>query len=368
MIERDSTIGGDWLALQQKYWDAWFDLTRQTVSDSTTGDPPTPGAWSDRVLQWWSTMSPAVTPTARDFFSRTLELSQLYFRMAEQITASGLPNTGAATEQWLDHLNRTFRSITEGAPVVGDPRDQGAVAFWNLPLDTWRRTMSFMTPLPGDFLEPLKNEGVARMSAELRGRFDRFLAIPAVGYTREAQDQYQLLLRLMLEYMETLQEYSVNFARVGVRATERFRQRLAEGGAPVDSLRTLYDFWVDAFEEIYGEYIMSEEYAQLHARLGNALVAVKRQGSLIVDEVLEGMNMPTRRELNSLHQRVHELQRRNHALRDDIDSINERLAAVERPDAVADSSATAEPAEPQPQPAPTSRPRSRNRKPHHRKP
>ena len=94
------------------------------------------------------------------------------------------------------------------------------------------------------------------------------------------------------------------------------------------SLREFYNIWVDACEEVYGEYAMSGEYSEMYGEMVNALMQVKRHSSLLVDEMLESMNMPTHREINTLHQRLHEMRREYRALRDEIEQLR---GETERP-------------------------------------
>jgi polyhydroxyalkanoate synthase subunit PhaE len=315
----------DWMSIQRKYWDAWLELTRHPMNGAANNNAPAPGVWADGLLKWWEAIAPAVPPSARESFDRMLALSQSYFRMAEQLFSSGASDSSGAANQWIESLNRTFRLLSEGATAATPRGTPDALAFWDLPLDTWRRTMSSLMPLPGDVLSGAKREGVTRTAAHLRDQIDRFLSIPAVGYTREAQDQYQNLIRLVMEYLDAMHAYNMSFARLGVSSTELLRKNIAAAGDSVNSLRSLYDLWVDTAEASYAEYVMSDEYAALYGRMVNALAAVKRQGSALVDEFLESMNIPTRQEINTMHKRLHELQRQNRALRGEIEQIKDLL-------------------------------------------
>jgi polyhydroxyalkanoate synthesis regulator phasin len=74
----------------------------------------------------------------------------------------------------------------------------------------------------------------------------------------------------------------------------------------VNSVRQVYNIWVDACEEVYAEYAMSDAYAKRYGEMVNALMAVKQQGARLVDEWLEAMNMPTRSEIGGLQRRLHD--------------------------------------------------------------
>lgn len=319
MDEPSSSGNDDWLTAQQNYWHAWLDLTRQTFTSVTPDGRPEVGA--EGLQRWWEAVAHAAPPPAQEIFGRLVGLTQPYFEMAEQFAGRSSDESSAVLDQWLNQIEQTLGGMPNAAPAGA------TMALWELPLDTWRLAASSLLPLPGDVLHSSKHEGLERARAQMKERRDRFLSIPGFGYTREAQGQYQHLGRLIGDYLEALGQYQFAFVRLGRRSIQHFRAKLDKRAldAPVDSLRKLYDLWVDACEEVYAEYASSEEYARLFARLVNALAAVKRQSSVLLDDMLESMNLPTRREMDTVHRRMHEARRDNHALRADLASIKERL-------------------------------------------
>jgi polyhydroxyalkanoate synthesis regulator phasin len=101
----------------------------------------------------------------------------------------------------------------------------------------------------------------------------------------------------------------VGFGALGQKSLETFQKRLettAADSGPVNSVRQVYNIWVDACEEVYAEYAMSDDYAKRYGEMVNALMAVKQQGARLVDESLEAMNMPTRTEISGLQRRLHD--------------------------------------------------------------
>jgi poly[(R)-3-hydroxyalkanoate] polymerase subunit PhaE len=323
---QSSSLSDELFSAQRKYWDAWLNLSRKaTGADAESGQSPTSVA--DGLHKWWGLVTPTTPPAAQEFYDRMLALGQAYVGLGEKFTQPGGEDAAPAFENWLDHLQNSLASVTEGARTQTDRSARDALAFWDLPLDTWQRTVSSMLPVPGDYLQGMQNQDAARVAESVKDRFERFLAIPAVGYSREAQDQYQKLARLLHDYAKALQQYNIAFARIGMRSIDNFRRKLndAAQSGPIDSLRKHYDLWVDACEEVYAEYVMSEEYTALYGHMVNALMAVKRQGAVLVDEALESMNIPTRREINTMHQRMHDVRRENHALRAELDRIKEHL-------------------------------------------
>jgi class III poly(R)-hydroxyalkanoic acid synthase PhaE subunit len=156
-----------------------------------------------------------------------------------------------------------------------------------------------------------------------------WLSTPTLGYTRESQEEFQRLGQSVIAYQKAMQEYADVLSGVVRRASELLRDKALErarNGQSFESLRDCYNLWVDCGEEAYSEVSSSSEFTGAQARLVNALMAVKRQEQILMDEWLSALNMPTRRELDTSHRRVHELQRRVWRLEDA--SENPELSAL----------------------------------------
>jgi len=275
-------------------------------------------------------MTSGSAPLLQDFFDKLIGMGKSYFSMAEHV--AGMPGesqkAGDAVSDWLDQMRKACDAWGASLGAQQNPHKRDFMSFWDMPLDTWQRTVSSFSPFPGDFLKALHPEGADAMAGDMREHLDRFLSMPGVGYSRESQEQYQRLARLLLDYQKAMQDYAVALSKVGVKSTDRFQEKLAEttaSGEPVSSLRAFYDLWVDACEEVYGDFAMTEEYSEMYGEMVNALMAVKRHGSLLVDEMLESMNMPTHREINTLHRRHHETRRDLRALRSEVEQLRDEL-------------------------------------------
>jgi TolA-binding protein len=66
-------------------------------------------------------------------------------------------------------------------------------------------------------------------------------------------------------------------------------------------------------------------------------MAFKQRLSVIVDEALGAMNMPTRSELRTLQDRLQETRRENKALRKDLETIKRRIGTLHPAGATATS-------------------------------
>ncbi len=310
----------DWMEMQQKYWQNWADATQRLFGQETS---PV-AAWGSAMDNWWKTLSPAAeSDLSRGFMDKMVEQGKVFFEMADQFTrgfaAAGAGAGAGGQADWTTALDKITGSMKDAFAKMGsgDAGLHKMLAFWELPLDNWQRTVSSLSLVPGDLLRNMPTEG-------MRAGLDRVLGTPGLGYTREEQGQYQELTRAVLEYQETLAEYLGFFSKMGMGAAERLQWLIKEAETkqtPISSARSLYDMWVSCCEAEYADQVMTEEYTALHGQLVNALMRVKHRMGIIVDEYLGAMNMPTRRELRTLQDRVQEARRETKRLRAEIESL-----------------------------------------------
>jgi class III poly(R)-hydroxyalkanoic acid synthase PhaE subunit len=328
----------EWMEMQQKYWQNWADASQRLFGQETTPA----AAWGTAMDHWWKNLAPAAgSDMTRDFMDKMVEQGKFFFQMAEDF-AGKLAGAGAQTD-WSGALDNVTASLKDAFARLGagDPSVHKMFAFWELPFDNWQRMTSSLSPMPGDVLRNMPTEG-------MRSKLDRVLGAPGLGYTREEQGQYQELTRAVLDYQETLAEYLGFFSKMGIGSVERLQWLVKEAEQKkktIGSARELYDMWVQCCEAEYADRVMTDEYTELHGRLVNALMRVKQRMSYIVDEYLGAMNMPTRRELRTLQDRVQEARRETKRLRSELDALKRQMGSP-APTPAAKPVATAAPAKP----------------------
>jgi polyhydroxyalkanoate synthase subunit PhaE len=310
----------EWMKNQQKYWEDWAEMSRQAMGLEKPAHSPIESA----LEHWWQGISPGTTDFNRDFMEKTMEQGKRFFRLAENYYRNA-----AQSEDWLEAANRTMEELRQifagglenlfkNAESDGDDALHRMMAFWEMPIDNWQRMVSSLSLMPGDVLRNMPHsDGVGQI-----------FSAPGLGYLREEEGQYKQLIKRTVDYQRALADYIGFFSNLGLLAVERLRRKvegLAGEERQVDSARVLFDLWVDSSEEVYGEQVMTPEYAKIHGGLVNALMALKQQLSQMVDESLGGFNMPTRRELRTLQDRLQESRRELKALRSEITWMKEQM-------------------------------------------
>jgi polyhydroxyalkanoate synthase subunit PhaE len=330
MADSDST-GEQWLEAQRRYWDAWMDMARRGLDGGKPGSGGSANPWADAMEQWWKAVAPSTPAPAQDLLGQMVNIGKAYFSMAEGLGKMGTaPDMAAIVENWTRNMTDAFSKAGQGlnpfAAAAGKGGREG-LAFWDLPFDNLARTFSAGMPVPGDFLKAVE----AGRPADVRAQVDRFLSAPAIGYARESQEQAQKFARLMLDYEKAMAEFQAGFGDLGSRSMEAFRKRLdarAKENGPVNSVREIFNLWVDACEEVYADYALSDDHARRYGQMVNALMAVKKQGAQLVDEWLEAMNMPTRGDLGLLQRRLHDTRCDYQRLRAEAEAMRTELEGL----------------------------------------
>jgi hypothetical protein len=166
--------------------------------------------------------------------------------------------------------------------------------------------------------------------------------VPAFGLDREQQMQQQDLARALLTAAQATGRYQALLQRAATDGLQRLQGKLAqhaEPGQQIDSLKGLYDLWVDAAEEAYAEVALTEEFRAVYGDMVNAQMHVRQLQQKHVEAFCQQLGLPTRSEVSSLGQRVQALRRdlramaadgglpaRFDALRRELDELKQQLA------------------------------------------
>jgi class III poly(R)-hydroxyalkanoic acid synthase PhaE subunit len=305
MDKQNSNPGGfDWQEAQRRYLDAIAAFSKAPGA----ADPVNP--WAGALDYWWKSVAPTVADSEKAIFGNLVNQSKTFLGLADQfgkmMAAAAQGKDGdwqAVFNQHLDAMKAGMGNLAGGAAACEGP--QALTSFWQLPMDTWERTLSSLSAMPGDMFKGFKGEAPPPAP-------ERFPSIPGMGYTKEMQDQLQRGARLWAEYQKCFAEYQALLSAAGARAVDILRERIAQIGAEggkIRSLREIYDLWIDCNEDAYAELVYSKEYAEKYGRMVNALMAFKRHTQILVDESLAALNMPTQRGMDTIQRRQLEMRR-----------------------------------------------------------
>jgi len=331
-----------WMDGQKQYLDTWMQLSKLGGQWPGVNAPYTPGAagtWTEPMQQWTQLMTQSLPPGSQPASSRLFDLGKSYLSMGETfwrlLQQQGRELAGQEND-WVEAMKNAFTyncPHPNGAAPETDPWS-GFATFWGLPLNTWQRFACSFSPFPGELGKALRPEDAA-LPSDMTKTLRQMLSMPPVGYTREWQEQTQEWVQLYIEYGKAMQEFAQLLGKVSQRAAELFGQKLGgllKEGKPLNGLRSAYNLWIDCGEDAYAEVLATPDFPHLQAQMVNALMRLKRHEQAMMDEVMTAMNMPTRRELDTSHKRVHGLQQQICALQDALENLTpDELAETEEP-------------------------------------
>jgi len=339
--------GEAWLEAQRQLWNSWTRLTHssgqkaETGGETTSAVPSATETWAQSIDLWSKMMRPVMPAQTHTLVQKLFDMNKGFLQLSDNLLKNAnLAQSSTQTAEGLwDAMVGCIRNLQQDFSTnVGQGGDPwaGFATFWGMPLDNWRRVASACSVLPGDVEKALRGSGAPYGPDAIHSALNKALATPTLGYTREWQEEVQNWSQLWMTHMRAQQDYGALLGKIATRAIEILNAKVADSvksGDSFDSLRSMYNLWVDAGEDAYAEYCVTEEFTRTQARLTNTLMAVKRQEQEMVDEVLSGFNAPTRRELDSSHRRLHELEKQLWKMRKKLDEagtddIREEIEAL----------------------------------------
>jgi len=307
-----------WQALSRQYWNAFSDLTREAGNGAGRDAAAMP--WHEGFEQWARMFGGPGKQS--ETVERVLASAKSFTAFAQSMIAAATAGNAGAAPNWAEVLRNGFKMPGADASLFSNPVAQALREISGQGVKSFEEMMQGLAPA----LDPAREA-------------KSWLNVPAFGFLREHQEHYQKMAVALIEYQEQTRRYNALILKSSQRGFELFESKLAareEPGRQIDSLRALYDLWVDAAEEAYAETALSPEFREVYGELVNAQMRVRSQIQQEVERIATDFGMPTRSELDSIGQRLHDLRRevRNGAggqsssLAREVESLRREVAAL----------------------------------------
>lgn len=387
----------DWAETQRKYWETWTDFARNAGANgqgssanpfaafgtnpfaqnpftqnpftqnpfTQTGSAANPFAafgkapfdagqnpFVGAMEQWWSGLKTGAQGDIGQVAERFFDMGKSFMSMAEGVFGAAgtdqpdaamqmwMSSMQAALQQWINQIQNNMDLVTPDLPGVSGTT-----------LSTWAQVADTVAPWLNMSQSYLKDvaEGHLPGGIELPGmgaaqeQFLRALSMPGLGYTREQQETVQQLARHLLAYHDALRAYKLAFAKTALESLNSAQKRLQamhEAGHKIESLRALYDMWVEASEEAYAGFAMSDEYQVVYGDLVNTLMRVRKDMNLMAEQQYQLMNIPTRSEIDTMQHRQQGIRRDNRHLANELAKLRAEVEHLRKAGLAANSKAT----------------------------
>lgn len=283
-------------------------MNQPTFADINSAFEQTQKLWQDQWQQW--TQQWQKTSQRPDHWFDGLRVGQ---------------RTNELDRQWADLALRVARQMGSGQ------FDPSALTEMQTALSALMQ-QTLMNLLPNSHWQSWLTDPTSLMNSELFNAFpgmDTFHpnSMAPLGHSREYIRQQQ-------QYSEDLSEIPNRiqaFAQVMADFPQRLQQQLdaatrkrLESGGKLHSVREVIDFWIDAAEAAFAEIAHSPEYRRRSGELTNLLMDLKIQRQRMLDQVIETIGLPSRREMDTTLKRLAALRRENRDLRQRLDRLEQQ--------------------------------------------
>ncbi len=324
---------------QQGYIDSWAAMSEKMASALQPPPRRPRNPWVE-AMQQWETMVPG--HESRPYMQRMLDQGKAFFEMSNEINdfLRLLNDVNQSTEEWQS----AFRAQMEQMKDAFGTGQGEMSALWSQPIDAFKQAWgqpgfnqeTFLKGFSPDMFSGFNpsmftsgfnpsafgsapfmqgfdpNQMLEMFSAPMQEQFEKFIDAPGVGPDREAQERFKKDARLWMNYQTALAEYNTAHQQVGKDTIERLTEKMIElsnEGTTIESMRAVYDVWVDCAEEAYAEFAMSEEYQNVYANLVNSMMAVKQAFRDRVNETAKSMGLPTQSGFDTVLERMQVMRR-----------------------------------------------------------
>ncbi len=299
MADATSDFMRDYQTLAQQSWDSWTRQFQQAPAANPFMPPPAPAAGSETL-------------------ERTLSGLKGYFDWMQAAVAGGagmrpVPN-------WQQQLQQMFGGTTQPFTQAFGSIDSASAEGFARQWQSW--------------WQAAQHSGFGDL-AGAQG------PTPAFGLNREQQMQRQAMAAAVLASLQASASYQKLIQQASAQGMQRLQDKLAEHAEPgrqIESMKGLYDLWVDASEEAYADVALSDEFREAYGEMVNAQMQVRRLQQEQTEQFCRELGVPTRSEVSSLGERLQALRREfrsshaggsaDHA--DDPAALRREVAALKR--------------------------------------
>lgn len=143
--------------------------------------------------------------------------------------------------------------------------------------------------------------------------FSRFFQVPGLGLTREYQERIAKAADAHNRFQASLGEFmrllTLPVGRSFTVLQENVAAMAQEGTLPEEG-KAYYDMWIKVLEGHYMSLFQTPEYMEALAQTLTNLALFQNARNAVIEDMLQGLPIPTQSEMDDLHQEIHQLKRR----------------------------------------------------------
>ena len=284
----------------------------------------------DAFMQWTESMSEMWGGVMRLWFpdagraddektSKDAETDQGATERIRDSVAAALKNwqtlSGALAEP--GSLDALFKGMGAMPEVLAQMAQTGLHGFMEIQQKILDRANRMGEYVDADTFAHLDENFFETWTGIYEKEIQRFLKIPKLGLVREYQERVSDSIDAYNRYQVTLSEFlrilAVPVSRSFVVLQEQVGELAEKGELPEDG-RAYYDMWIKVLEGHYMTLFQTPEYTDILGKTLNSLTEYKSARNAVIEDMIDGLPIPTRSEIDALYQEIHRLKRRLRSL------------------------------------------------------
>ncbi|MBF0422479.1 MAG: hypothetical protein HQL73_05750 [Magnetococcales bacterium] len=324
-----------WAELQQKFWQESSNMFQNTWWKTVMPSMPMDS-------NWWKTAMPAMP---MDLFSKTMGT------MSPMMNPFAMWPTAGTQETLMKNLMSSMNGFTQmGQSMMSMVQSLGDVSKtgeWSAMVDKiieqFRGLMANAqdNPFAFPFFNPMgpMNQSLETFNQILAGNpifsqlnaskdpsalLQTMLGFPGVGIGREKQEVIQRAISYGMDFQKSYTEYSSLKNGMKIKALEKLQAKLMDlgkGEKKIETLRDAFVLWIDCLEEAHSELVTSDKYLETNARMVKDMMNFRKTFQILMDDMLEAMNIPNRREVDAAYKKIQVLKRQVREMDEELQEL-----------------------------------------------
>ena len=299
----------------EQYWKNFSDLASGIYSN-----PNSASSWSESLEQMSRVYGKSDQNEA--LLDQMMSQGKAFLSMLEQVYKSG---QGSGSVDFAALAKKTLEDLGQQNPFTAG---LGSNPFAQSGANPFAFMQSANMPV-FDFSKFTQPGGFSAAMPQL-------MDFPSFGLNRESQERKIEMFKGIKAHFEANKVYNALTLKSMQNGIERMQSKLAERSEPgreLDSMKAVYDLWIDSLEESFAETALSPEFQDAYADLVNTKMRVQASIQKQVALTTGELGMPTRGELDSVHKKLAEMRRdarSGSGGSHELEAIKQELAALKR--------------------------------------
>ncbi len=305
--EMATAMMGNWMDTSSQIWKSWFDLM---------GNMPTMPKMTDKQTPF-TELSQRFADNQQLF----LKFLQLSFKAWQDIfpkVESG-ENWQETMKNYTRQMQQQLNSFSQSTLKTAEDRQK----LWELYLKEVQQINQLWMASLGAFFQPMSGaiSGMGEPWIELNNVYwklfydeslSKYWQMPLVGPTREFSNKLLKGFDAWANLYRASQNYQFVLADIQVQSFEALMEKLvtmASNGEMVTDWKDFQRIWTSVADAEFEKAFCKEKNLKIRGQFLNALNLYRIQQQELQEIWMQGMNMPSRGEIDEMHKTIYELRK-----------------------------------------------------------